>query len=634
MSSYSTSQDVRIEELTSNVNPSQEALLNLIENLEEQGATLSDEAKTSFKLFSKSLESRRLKRIFQTKLTQYSAGEQSLQDIRMSNFDFKNKEDVKRKRRGEHPFKLHENRDSTIEGKVTLFCYQRNRYVVVRYDSQLKEELFVSSIVKYRFQNVDMILLIPSFFNILNTAKELGIPRSKLGTVFGIFCKLAIPGLQGQMGSEVSCLSGNLEKLLECVSIHGERSKLESQLDQIIRQPGSKLQDLVHLLFTLYNSSVTLEYLVDENEADVDIDALISDPSQVSRINKINEQVHELLHKALRSLTSADAQKNLSSLVRKKKSKMSHEVMREAIFRCDQRYPLRSSTKLPTSLVFLSSNDSLDLNPPMNVLEASFGSFNTGSNSSQSPRSSRLPRSPYKEGNSSPRRQFPTTPPGFKRVSTPPGFSRRSPSPRGASTPPGFRRKFDSSSGAGNKPQNQRFRHKTPLNNYQRTPPGFRRLSPKPPSNDTRGKPQNQSPSSGDRYGKGFDPSRGRSGNTPPRGRNTPPPRTGNTPPRATLPRNPSTTPPRESRTPSPGQWRHLASFFLDKLDLDKIINNQGVRFCAKCGKENHLHQNCFYYKDPIKTRCRICHLYHATGACQTSFKMKSRPLFNRNAKN
>ena len=628
MSSYDASQDVRIEELTSNVNPGQEVILNLIENIEEQGIAISDEAKRSFKIFSKSLETRRLKRIFQTRLAQYQAGEQSLQDIRMSNRDFKNKEDQKRRRRGEPPLKLLENKDNTMEGKVTIFCYQRNRYLVVRFDSLIKEELFVSSIVKYRFQNTDIVLLIPSFFNMINTAKELGIPRVKLGTVFGIFCKLAVPGLQGQMGSEISCLPGNLEKLLEVISIQGERTKLEQQLNQITRQPNSKLSDLVHLLFTLYNSSVTLEYLVDEKEENVDIDSIISDPSQVSKINKINETVHDLLHKAMRSLTSAECQKNISTLVRKKKAKMPHEVMREAIFRCDERHPLKSIVKLPPSLVFLSSHDSLDLNPPLQVLEASFGSFNIGPDS-QSDNRSRPPRSPYNGRNRSPRRQFPSTPPGFRRLPTPPGFTRKSPSPRGASSPPKPQRNYDSSSGAGNKPQTQRFGPKSPT----RTPPGFRRASPKP-SFDNRGKPPNQSPSS-NRYQKGFDSSRAY---TPPRGFDSSRAREGNTPPkgraptptpRATTPRASSNSPGIESRTPSPGKWRHPASSSLDNMTLENVIKNVGIHFCSKCGMDNHRHQNCFYYPDSIKSRCRICYLYHATGSCQqSSFLKKSRPFF------
>ena len=90
MSSYITTADnVRLEDIRSNVNPGNEALLSLIESLEEQGVQLSDEARSSFKVFSKSLEHRRLRRIFQLKVTQYSAGEDSLQDMRQTNHDLK-----------------------------------------------------------------------------------------------------------------------------------------------------------------------------------------------------------------------------------------------------------------------------------------------------------------------------------------------------------------------------------------------------------------------------------------------------------------------------------------------------------------------------------------------------------------
>ena len=160
MSSYSSNSDIRLEELTSNINPSQEVILNLIENIEESGTAISEDAKRNFKTFSKSLETRRLKRIFNARIAKYQAGEFSLQDIRMENRDYKSKEDQKRRRRNEHPLKLMENRDTTMEGKNTIFSYTRNRYLVVRFDSLIKEDLFLSSIVKYRFQNADIVVSI------------------------------------------------------------------------------------------------------------------------------------------------------------------------------------------------------------------------------------------------------------------------------------------------------------------------------------------------------------------------------------------------------------------------------------------------------------------------------------------
>ena len=111
MSSYITTADnVRLEDIQSNINPGNETLLNLVESLEEQGIQLSDEAQSSFKLFSKSLEHRRLRRIFQLKITQYCAGEESLQDIRQSNHEWKIKQD-NRRQKGEAALKLMENKD-------------------------------------------------------------------------------------------------------------------------------------------------------------------------------------------------------------------------------------------------------------------------------------------------------------------------------------------------------------------------------------------------------------------------------------------------------------------------------------------------------------------------------------------
>ena len=47
MSSYI--QDVKLEEVDSNINPSQEALLNIIQELEDSQITLSDESKKGCK---------------------------------------------------------------------------------------------------------------------------------------------------------------------------------------------------------------------------------------------------------------------------------------------------------------------------------------------------------------------------------------------------------------------------------------------------------------------------------------------------------------------------------------------------------------------------------------------------------
>ena len=142
--------------------------------------------------------------------------------VRQGNYDWKLQEDIRRRRRGDQLLKLNENVDKTVEGRVSLFSYLKNKYITVKFESHLKEELFSSSIVKYRFRKEELILLIPSFFNVLATAHSIGVPRSKLGVVFDIFCKLCLPNLAGQMNPQPSCINGNLDKLLESITIKGE----------------------------------------------------------------------------------------------------------------------------------------------------------------------------------------------------------------------------------------------------------------------------------------------------------------------------------------------------------------------------------------------------------------------------
>ena len=91
---YNSVNMIHLQDIRSNVSPGNEALLSLIESLDEHGVKLTDEAKSSYKLFSKSLEHRRLRKIFQLKISGYFAGEESLQDMRQSNHDWKLKQEV------------------------------------------------------------------------------------------------------------------------------------------------------------------------------------------------------------------------------------------------------------------------------------------------------------------------------------------------------------------------------------------------------------------------------------------------------------------------------------------------------------------------------------------------------------
>ena len=111
-------------------------------------------------------------------------------------------------------------------------------------------------------------------------------------------------------------------------------------------------------------------------------------PEQVSKYHRIVEQVQTYLHQALRSLCSAQAQFNISLLIRERRTKFPPDVLKEVIFQCDLKHPLRSLVKLPGTLIFLSAHDNFDINLPMELLTAAFGSFNTSDSSPRQPRSS------------------------------------------------------------------------------------------------------------------------------------------------------------------------------------------------------------------------------------------------------
>ena len=88
------------------------------------------------------------------------------------------------------------------------------------------------------------------------------------------------------MSKDPNCLQANLEKILEVVSIDSERKKLESQLDSITRSPGTKLDSYVHMLYTLYNSAVSLEHLVDDSIEDKDLDQFLDEQMNTEQVSK------------------------------------------------------------------------------------------------------------------------------------------------------------------------------------------------------------------------------------------------------------------------------------------------------------------------------------------------------------
>ena len=657
MSSYSNSKDVRLDEIESNVNPSSEAVLAIIQELEENGSTinLTEESRKSFKAFEKSLEYRRLRKIFMLKLGQYSAGELTLQAVRQSNQDFKAKENARRQLAGNpHLYKIQENKDTSIEGRTSLFSCQKNRYITVQFQSQIKDDLFQSSVVEYSFKNQRMTLLIQSFFNFLETAKDLGIPRSKLGFVFNIFCKMCLPSLQGQMNPDPSCLAGNLDKLLEHISIKAERKKLENHLNQIIRSPGESLEGYTHLLFTLFNSFCTLDFIVDTKEHEEGFEDIVNNPSQISKYKIVDDKVQELLRKSLRSLCSPEAQRNVTDLIRKKKLPMPSEAMKECIFKCDDRFPLMHTTKLPSSLVYVSSNDNMDFNPPLEVIQGQFGYFGAqrqrppspgqrpaspGQGQYQRPQSPRLQRQSSPGQQRSPRSYQRQQPGGYQN----PGGYYQTPRYQQSSYPP-------PQSGYGTYGRPPSPNQQASSSQYQK-PGGYQSPRRQSPSYQRRQSPSYQTPS----Y------QRQRSGNTPPPPRDykqtgtiPPPPRPyykSPTPPsssqtqpqrspgpsprgspgRSTLPR-PSSRSPSAGRTPSPSNWRDPLSYYLDNISLDKLKYKR-LNFCIKCGDKSHTFDKCTIYKGPIKNRCRLCQMYHSTHLCKNTFQQKTRPIFDK-AKN
>ena len=83
-------------------------------------------------------------------MLQYSAGENTLQEIRQSNQDFKNKENARRRRVGiMEQYKVPENKDESKEGKITLYSCAKQQYVVAQNTSLIKDVLLSSSVVRY-----------------------------------------------------------------------------------------------------------------------------------------------------------------------------------------------------------------------------------------------------------------------------------------------------------------------------------------------------------------------------------------------------------------------------------------------------------------------------------------------------
>ena len=652
MSSYNKSRDVRLEEIDSNVSPSSEAIVAIIQQLEASN-TLSEDSKDVFKLFEKSLESRRLKKLFKLKLGGYSAGELTLQDIRQNNQEYRCKENARRKHAGiTEVYKLNENKDVSAEGRISIYSCSKKKFIVAQFESQIKEDLFKSSIIEYSFKNEKIILLIQTFFNFLECAKDLGVPRKKLGQVFNIFCKTCIPSLQGTINTDASCLAANLDKILEHISIKQERKKIENHLNQILRNPGEPLINYTYVLFSLYNSFASLDYLVESKEEDSDMDGisdLIADPSQMSKFKEVNDKVQVLLLKSLRSLCSPDAQSNISDLIRKKKSGMTNEAIKECIYRCDERHPLQSVTKLPTSMIYISSNDhSVDFNPPLTVLEGHYGYF--GRSTSPNFQRELSPKPPYQSSNmqrqQSPRRPYQASnqaqssnrPYQVYNQAQSSNRPYQSPGRQSNQVPPQVQ-SSNSPYQAPNKPQSPR-----PSNDYQRPQSsGYQRPRSQSPNQRSTGygasnplnpsQPRGQSSPAFRRNSRQGSPSQRPGGQfqrqvSPGPGRQSPnqaSPRSGFQKP-PIISRQPSRSPTSGQRTPSPSKWKHPLSFFLDTQTVEKLKYLKD--FCIKCGDSRHTFNDCKMYHGEVSNRCYLCRLFHSTYLCKNSLKENAKPLF------
>ena len=89
------------------------------------------------------------------------------------------------------------------------------------------------------------------------------------------------------------------------------------------------------------------------------------DPDQIMRFLKdndsrvidarIDETITDVMNFALRSLCSADAQRNLNGLYETSNGTMDEEARCQALAAVDEKYPLKAPQKLPEHLVYVGS---------------------------------------------------------------------------------------------------------------------------------------------------------------------------------------------------------------------------------------------------------------------------------------
>ena len=96
-------------------------------------------------------------------------------------------------------------------------------------------------------------------------------------------------------------------------------------------------------LDSIYRTFIALNRLVeDDTEADT--------RTAKEKAAELNEKVQELVFSALRSLTSEDAQRNLSLLLGQRKAYTDFTLSKSMLVGCDNRHPLKSTKKLSVNL--------------------------------------------------------------------------------------------------------------------------------------------------------------------------------------------------------------------------------------------------------------------------------------------
>ena len=178
--------DVRLNDLTSHVQPSNQLIVNLAEAVNQIavhtniGETIDPSIGRLAQRVQDTNKAHKLEQVIRDRIDDYTLGPISRRDLTAANIRFKEERDLALLEQNPNyrPEKIEHQLIKLDSGHTSMFSYEQGKVITVAYEQAIKKELFADCcMVQYRVFEKTLVSKIPTLFKILNKAEEVGIEK-------------------------------------------------------------------------------------------------------------------------------------------------------------------------------------------------------------------------------------------------------------------------------------------------------------------------------------------------------------------------------------------------------------------------------------------------------------------------